>query len=256
MTQIEDTPAAINAAGRTIYVLEDDPRGQALIDAGGNLNAGSLAMWDELLQAGSWDLVVDIGANYGEMLLGVDLPPRAHVVAFEPDPRIRACLDRSVDGAGLAVEVRGEAVSAQVGEARFITDLSWSGTSRLATSPVTGAGEPSVVATTTLDACFIESNAKAAVIKIDVEGAEDLVLEGGTSFLSRLRDVALLVEIAHRSPAELVDWSTHWRMYVFDLRSREFIRVLPGAVEEVERLLAQHWIYRQDAVLRPRGRAA
>lgn len=252
MAQADVGRSVTNAMGRTIYVCDEDPRGTALIEAGGDFNPGSLAMWGQLLRSRGWDLVVDVGANYGEMLLGVELPEAAEVVAFEPDPAVCAHLQASLAEAGVSVDVRAEALAATVGEAEFLVDPSWSGTSRLATGLGPDVGfRRALVPTTTLDAVFLSSTAKTACIKIDVEGAEDLVLQGGANLFRRLDDVAVLIEILHRSPEELVGWATTWRMYVFDLRSQQLIRVLPGDASETEHLLSQDWIYRQDAVLRP-----
>lgn len=252
MTQVDVGRSVSNAMGRRIHVSDEDPRGTALIEAGGSFNPGSLAMWGQLLRSRAWDLVVDVGANYGEMLLGVEIPQTTEVVAFEPDPEVRAHLQASLADAGLLVDVRAEALAATVGEAEFLVDDSWSGTSRLATGDGSDEGlRRAVVPTTTLDAAFAASAARTACIKIDVEGAEDLVLRGGATLFRRLEDVALLIEILHRSAEELVAWATTWRMYVFDLRSQQLIRVVPGDAGDIERLLSQDWIYRQDAVLRP-----
>lgn len=249
--RVEERRSVTNAMGRVIYVSDDDPRGTALIEAGGNLNAGSQVMWAQLLAARSWDLVVDVGANYGEMLLGVDLPPGADIVAFEPDPAVRDHLERSLAEAGLRVDVRPEAVSSSVGTAEFLVDESWSGTSRLASGEAKRDGMARAeVSTTTLDTAFLDSTARSACIKVDVEGAEDLVLEGGALLFRRLDDVGLLIEIAHATAPQMLHWASEWRMYVLDLRSRQHIRVIPDG-PEIDRLLAEPWVYRQDAILRP-----
>lgn len=220
MTQIDVRSAVTNARGHTIYLLEGDQRAAALANAGGSLTPSTLAMWQQVLASQPWELVVDVGANYGEMLLGVDLPAGAKIAAFEPEPRIRACLDRSLAEAGLTVDVRSEAVSATAGVASFFVDVAWSGTSRLAATGPAGDGlREEEVTTTTLDLALLDSTARTACIKIDVEGAEDLVLAGASSWFNRLDDVALVVEILHRDPPELVSWSTGWRMYFFDVRS-------------------------------------
>jgi hypothetical protein len=43
-------------------------------------------MWRSLLAERPWTHVIDVGANYGEMLVGVELPRAATVIALEPNP--------------------------------------------------------------------------------------------------------------------------------------------------------------------------
>ncbi|MFV0535336.1 MAG: hypothetical protein ACK5MR_17040, partial [Cumulibacter sp.] len=80
--------------GRRIYVAEGDARGDALIAAGGDFNPGSLHLWRQALELREWDVIVDVGANYGEMLLGVDLPVASRVIAYEPNPHVLPHLKR------------------------------------------------------------------------------------------------------------------------------------------------------------------
>jgi FkbM family methyltransferase len=250
LRKIDAGRSVTNSLGRTIHVLGDDPRGDAVIASGGDFNPPSLAMWRLLVTSRPWDLVVDVGASYGEMLLGADLPPSAKIVAFEPDDAVRACLTASLEEAGMLVEVRGEAVSTVVGSVEFLVHP-WSGRSHLAGVGAPAAGLKSItVPSTTLDAALLASNARTACIKIDVEGAEDLVLDGGGMFFRRLDEVAILIEVLHRDPADLVEWAQGWRMYLYDLRGCGLIRVGRGGADDIRHLLQQPWIYRQDAVLR------
>ena len=251
------TRTVTNAKGRTIHLRDGDERADALLDSPGTLTQTTMAIWQGLLAERPWDLVVDVGANYGEMLLGVDLPPGAEVVAFEPEPRIRECLELSLRDAGLPVEVRPQAVSSEPGDVTFLVDDRWSGTSRLAAAEGPEADLRAVtVEATSLDVALLASEARTACIKIDVEGAEDLVLAGARGLVTRLDEVALLVEILHRQPEQLVAWARDWRMYVGDRRTAHLVRVPPGSAADIQVLLAQPWVYPQDAVLRAATGAA
>jgi FkbM family methyltransferase len=243
-----------NASGRRLYVDAADERSVILLDRAGDLNPHSLQLWQDLLASGRWDLVVDVGANYGEMLLGVDLPAHAKVVAFEPNERVAAHLERSLHEAALDVDVRRVAVSDVAGEQAFLLDEQWSGRSRLALTaspdPAAPATSPRTVTTTTLDDVIGPLACTKACIKIDVEGAEDRVLAGGGHIFPRLQELAIHIEILHRTPEQIAAWTEAWRVYLFDVRTRALIRVDGGLVDQLAWLLEQPWIYRQDAVLR------
>ncbi len=249
-----DTDYVVNESGHRIYVDARDTRAAALIARGGDLNPGSLQLWRDLLASSRWDLVVDVGANYGEMLLGASIPPGATVLAFEPNPRVAEHLERSVHDAGLVVDVRRAAVSDVSGERLFLCDDRWSGTSRLAPQARAGAirddEQAVMVPTTTLDDAIGPLGARRACIKIDVEGDEDRVLAGGEHVLQSLEEVALHVEILHRTPEQIAEWARSWRVYLYDLRTRVLIRADGGQVDQLAALLEQPWVYRQDAVLR------
>lgn len=244
----------VNGLGNRIYVDPPDPRSEALRLACGDLNPESLKLWRDLLGSDRWDLVVDVGANYGEMLLGVTLPPLATVIAFEPNEVVASHLSRSVREASLTVDVRRQALSDRVGEAWLVVDTAWSGTSRLVPEnepkDVDWSAPMQRVSTTTLDEAIGLLGARRACIKIDVEGAEERVLKGGQHVLSRLQDLAIQIEILHRTPEEIASWTDVWRVYLRDVRTGALIRVDGSRVAQLADLLDQSWIYRQDAVLR------
>ncbi len=126
------TAFALCANGRRIYIDRFDERGKALARADGNLNPLSLVIWKILLAERAWTHVIDVGANYGEMLVGVELPQAASTIALEPNPYIVPYLRRTLDEAGLKVEVIEKAASAHSGTAALSIDRDWSGHSSVA----------------------------------------------------------------------------------------------------------------------------
>ena len=107
------------ANGRTIYVDSNDARGRSLIQSGGNLNPKSRAMWQALLAEREWTHVIDVGANYGEMLVGVELPRSATAIALEPNPFVVPYLQRTLQDAGLGVKLIAKAASARRTKPRY-----------------------------------------------------------------------------------------------------------------------------------------
>lgn len=131
---------------------------------------------------------LDVGAHVGfytllgSRLVGSD----GGVWAFEPDPTNAHHLREHVRINRLAnVHVEEAAVAAEEGSARF-GGGSGSGTGRL-----TDAGKVSVRTVTLDDVCERHGRDPSA-IKIDVEGAETAVIEGGTRTIRRARPVIFL----------------------------------------------------------------
>lgn len=128
---------------------------------------------------------VDVGAHSGAVLSEIlRLAPDGGHVAFEPLPQYAAELARAFP----AVDVRRAAVSDVAGETDFVEmvdDPGWSGF-RERPTPAGGPSRRLRVATVPLDAA-LPPDRPLAFVKIDVEGAEELVLRGAAETLRRHR---------------------------------------------------------------------
>jgi FkbM family methyltransferase len=143
----------------------------------------------------------DIGANaglYTYWALGLGA---RRVVAYEPNPVSARRLRR---GVGSRAEVRRVGLSDRAGSATLTVpridgqERRTRGTLR----PGPDGGTSFEVSTVTLDDCEVEHD---AVVKIDVEGHELQVLEGGAQALGAQRVATLLVELEHRQAGADVD---------------------------------------------------
>lgn len=144
------------------------------------------------------DLVVDVGANLGQMtgLLALRAGPTGRVLAFEPHPGVFAELAANVDLAtrsprAAPIEIFRKALAALPGEAWLDPGADFAtnhGLSSLASAPGTGIA----IEALTLDAVLEERS--ATVVKIDVEGHELDVLRGATEALRAGRIRHLLLE--------------------------------------------------------------
>jgi len=144
------------------------------------------------LQTGSWsqnivDLLTrffdggagtlyDVGANVGLVSVPLASNPRLRVVAFEPDPQNVVLLRANIAVAGVPVEVVNAAVAREAGSMRFTRSEYNSGDHRLSAH-----GEISVP-TVRLDD-FPPAPGPFAV-KIDTQGAEPLIFQGGETVLA------------------------------------------------------------------------
>lgn len=142
---------------------------------------------------------MDIGANIGIYAVAAAKRVR-HVYAFEPSPTVRECLNRNVRLNKLTnVTVVDRAVSDVVGNTYFYENLRPSnrGVGKIFRAGYDREEELKIdVQTTTLD-YFIPAKLRGTrgAIKIDVEGAELKVLEGGRNFLSQKHAPILLIEV-------------------------------------------------------------
>lgn len=144
------------------------------------------------------DSYVDVGANRGQLLRdAVRIAPRAQHFAFEPIPQLAAELAARFPG----VDCRALALAAQEGTASFCHYTRLDGWSGLLPNPEIsderGAPQFIEVPVSTLDAQLRELS--PAVVKVDVEGSELAVLEGGRALLERAHPLLIFEHVAQAS---------------------------------------------------------
>jgi FkbM family methyltransferase len=137
--------------------------------------------WRQLLRSG--DLFIDVGANIGAYtILMAELG--CSVIAIEPNAKAQAVLADNLALNGYEALLVGSVLADNAGSMNFTTGLG--SMNRLAE-----VGDALVQATTLDD---LLGDRTAAGVKIDVEGAERLVLEGGHRALEERRLRAIQLE--------------------------------------------------------------
>jgi len=154
-----------------------------------------LVALENLLEPG--DVFWDVGANFGFMSLWIDryFDGAVSTTAFEPSPRVAATLRGNLElNAARAVRVEEQCLSDRCGRVTFYTsvDHSWNATLLPSFARLYGEDVAIEVAATTIDS-YASANGPPSVLKIDVEGAEHLVVAGGRDLL-RSADIPLVVE--------------------------------------------------------------
>lgn len=153
------------------------------------LEAGPTAGLRGLVEPGT--AVIDAGANIGffSLRFGRWVGTHGRVIAIEPEGRNVAALRRRVDRAGLGevVECVQAVAAAQPGELRLAVNPTHPGDHQIAP-----AGEP--VRAVTLDELAEGLAQPVSLVKIDVQGAEAMVLAGAGRVLAEDRP-ALFVEV-------------------------------------------------------------
>jgi len=159
------------------------------------------------------DVCVDVGANIGffSLIAARLVAPAGRVVAFEPHPDARAAMSRLLNANGVAALV--DVQSSALAETSGAGTLHLSGDTVLSTlvprqSPARDhfAFDRTIgITLATLDEWLVhrpDLAARVAVIKIDVEGAEDRVLAGMERLLGQTPAVRIVCETRAGSAAD------------------------------------------------------
>lgn len=164
----------------------------AAVDAGARRSQRDAVAINAILAGalGGARTYVDVGANRGQVLReAVRIAPRGRHLAFEPIPALAAELRQAFP----QVDCRQSALGAKPETAEFCHFRALDGWSGLRRRPEISdsRGDPTriTVSVSTLDAEL--AGLTPGVIKIDVEGAEVAVLEGGRSVLARARPLVV-----------------------------------------------------------------
>lgn len=182
----------------------------------------SLRFWKSRLESDLFDfarefvapgnVVWDIGANVGLFTLSAAQKAGAsgRVVAVEADIWLARLLERSVamqPSTSAAIQVLPAAVSDASGIASFAIAQRGRASNHLAGLPgwsqAGGLRESVDVVTVTLD-WLLQFTPPPAVVKIDVEGAELKVLQGGSRLLSQIRPT-ILCEVSEQNPHQVTE---------------------------------------------------
>lgn len=200
-------------------------------------------------------LIVDVGANRGQFLLAaLEACPGARIHAVEPQPaalaRLRSWLDREPAADRARVVLHQVALADRIGMATLHVAARDDNSSllepteaQLALFPGTGIAGSLTVPLTRLDSLLTAAEiGPTALLKIDVQGAEDSVLAGAGALLSRFRWV--YVECSTR---ELYRGQRTWDAVAARLAGAGFVhagdnnpvRDAAGVLVQADRLFAR-----------------
>jgi FkbM family methyltransferase len=171
------------------------------------------ATLDRLLGPG--DVFVDVGANVGYHTVRAarTVGPNGRVVAVEANPENARLIAHTIELNGITnIELVPVALSGQRGHVVFGTHVGSNGGFLDAATSASGRG--TLVPTFPLDDLGLE---RVSVVKIDVEGAEALVVDGATDTIRRDRpsfvmefSMEMTGRVSQREPREhlerFVDW--------------------------------------------------
>ena len=183
-------PWVVNSHGERLFVDPRDHRAWRLAFHSGALDGDAISAWRRLVGGLSPSIVIDVGANYGEVLLSTDYPRGSEVHAVEANQRVARHLRRSIDRSRTVAILHECAASSREGSATLTLDERSSG---LSTLEPAGRGEQLTVPTRRLDR-LVTARGGVLLVKVDVEGHEIDVLAGMSELLAAASQWCVLAE--------------------------------------------------------------
>ena len=161
------------------------------------------------------------------------------MLSFEPSPENCEWIQRSIQANGFeCISLFEMALSDKRGEAELNLGTTSGNHSIMSTSYLRG-GESITVQTDTLDNVLRAENIEQVdVVKLDVEGAESLVLAGAADTLARSENLVLVMDIHPEYGADALAIIQDLESYGFDIRTVADEPLAPEARREAAELLA------------------
>jgi len=157
------------------------------------------------------DIVVDIGANIGQytIFLSKLVGTKGKVYAFEPDPRNFLILKHRIRKLKNVI-IERKAVGNKKTKVKFYLDkhTGWSSIYKDATKSIISCLEIDMIS---LDEYFQDFKGEIALIKIDVQGSEPLVLDGMKNLIKKVKILIFEfwpygLKAAGFEPSSLIEW--------------------------------------------------
>jgi FkbM family methyltransferase len=206
----------------------------ALIYYQGFSEPETAALLLRLLQPGM--TFVDAGAHIGEytLIASAAVGPTGQVHAFEPDERVHGFLVRNVASAGAGnVTIVKAALSDEDGERTFRQYDEPALSSLASSGPPISAHRVATVSSIRLDTYWAGRSTPIDVVKVDVEGAEALVLHGAAKVVAGARAPVWVFE-CHADNFARFGYSPRDLLREFDRHGYHVFRCLAeGLVERV-----------------------
>lgn len=237
----------INSSGNTLFVDHRDLQARQLFLRRGSLDARVIRTWNHLCNQLKPTLLIDIGANYGEVSLSRRYDGTCDLHLVEANPALQPFLRRSLALFGHPrATLHAGAATDRSGEALLFVDAGYSGMSSL-----NGQGAAISVPCFRIDERLRAPDHARLLFKIDIEGHERPALVGMANLLSRVKCWVGICE-AHLSNGETLDYIfSNFEVRLIDKRLS-----FPPAFDKptlVRAMKMRDRPYAKDVLLLPRG---
>ena len=186
------------------------------------------------------DVCVEVGANLGyyTLIMAAITGPNGRVFSFEANPRIFELLTDSISVNGYTdrVALYQKAALDRNGVVEFVFSDTYSGSGHV-TNEANGTSQGGTVTTSveaiTLDEALKDFEGHLDCIRLDAEGSEPLILDGGRELMMRSPEVIIVME-----------WHTAMLCTLCDLP--DFIGKLIGAGYEIWEITSESTLIPAD----------
>lgn len=221
----------VNSAGITLWIDPADLRAQRLYAGEGVLDINAVEIWHRLLDDFRPNVVLDVGANYGEVALSHRYGSNVTVHLVEANPRLVKILAKTIRPL-IGVTLHKGAATDKSGTVRLYRSRVRSGVSSIKPRP---NRESIRVDAFRLDQRIGVASSDRLLFKIDVEGAETDVLRGMASLLDHCTWIGM-VEIAHLDLAQLDFLQSMFRVRLVVIDPWELVPLSQGKVMDLHTL--------------------
>lgn len=183
--------------GNRLYLDWDEPRGRAVLKCKGQGQLNIKKMWNDLVLNHNPEVVLDIGANYGEIVFNSGYSEfTKRICVFEANPKLIPFLERSASSHPCSKKI--EIFSCLVGSETkanvcFHVDAESSGRSSALENNFIRDSLSISTEMKKIDDIIAES-IETLLFKVDVEGYEPFVLKGMNEIITNTPNVIGIVE--------------------------------------------------------------
>lgn len=185
--------------GNRIYVDWKEPRGHAILRTQAKGQPEIKSFWRCTMLEYDPDIIIDCGANYGELIFSGRYRQDQFAVGVEANPVLYSWLSKSHSAHPdrERIHIVNALISSEVGDdTTFYVDNQWSGRSTAITDHGFTDFREVQVKMTSIDNLLLDVpvTAKKLFFKIDVEGYEPYVLQGMLKVLSQVSSAIGIME--------------------------------------------------------------
>ncbi len=239
----------LNYSSNILFADPFEKRGMALLRNKGNGQPFIKKYWRTALHLFNPEVVLDVGANYGEVFLDAKYPESIkQIIAVEANPFLHNYLCKSKEQHPQKEKItilNGLAGENAIEKVSFYIDKASSGRSTALKNNFVQKSHKVTVSSYRMDELILKQNPalKALVFKVDVEGFEPFVLKGMTGLFNDQIDIIGCIEF-NMTSLQKNDIDVQDYLNLLNARFNPLILKKDGTLAQVDRLstevLTQH----------------